>query len=99
MSRRVLNLYRCALRVANQFPLDHMSRKLRYEIILYRTICFLRFCCAMRRYNIREMFEVHRYEADAQKIDQLVSVGWKNVETLKKLSKWDSETWKFGMQI
>ena len=48
---------------------------------------------------MREVFEVHRNETEAQRIEQLISVGWKNVETLSKLSKWDPETWKFGMKM
>jgi hypothetical protein len=50
------------------------------------------------RYNIREVFEVYRNERDPDKIKQLVSDGWENAETLKKLSKWTPETWTFGMQ-
>ncbi len=49
------------------------------------------------RYNIREVFEVYRNETDPNKIKQLVSDGWENAETLKKLSKWTPETWTFGM--
>ena len=52
-----------------------------------------------RRYNIREVFEAHRNETELRKIKKLVSSGWENLETLKKLSNWTPETWKFGLQL
>ena len=48
---------------------------------------------------MREIFELYRRETEPKRIEQLVSDGWKNVDTLNKLSKWDPETWKFGMQM
>ena len=41
---------------------------------------------------------MYRKETDPGKIKQLVSTGRENLETLKKLSKWTPETWKFGMK-
>lgn len=51
------------------------------------------------RHNVREIFEVYRDEKEAERIEKLLSDGWKNLETLNTLSKWDAETWKFGMQV
>lgn len=51
------------------------------------------------RHNVREIFEVYRNEKEAERIEKLLSDGWKNLETLNTLSKWDAETWKFGMQV
>lgn len=75
----------------------HISKSC-YSIII-KILLFFKTTFPIRRYNIREIFEVYRNETDPDKIKQLVSDGWENVETLKKLSKWTPETWKFGMEI
>lgn len=107
MRGEVLRLYRCCLRVAYRFPLaEGISGKLRFP-------CEITLLCACydgcyksiksedhfltHRYNIREVFEVYRNETNPDRIKQLLSDGWENVETLKKLSKWTPETWTFGM--
>lgn len=48
------------------------------------------------RRNIREVLEAHRKETDTRKIEKLLRDGWKNLDTLNNLSKWDLDTWKFG---
>ena len=45
---------------------------------------------------MREVFEAYRKETDSHKIEQLLKDGWKNLDTLNKLSKWEPDTWKFG---
>ena len=91
-----MRLYRCCLRAAYQFPLaEGVNGKLRFAYQITFSVSSIFF---QHRYNIREVFEVYRNETDPDKIKQLVSDGWENAETLKKLSKWTPETWTFGMQ-
>ena len=100
MRGEVLRLYRCCLRAAYRFPVaEGISGKLRfaYETSTLYNISVLKTISPTHRYNIREVFEVYRSETNPDKIKQLVTDGWENVETLKKLSKWTPETWTFGM--
>lgn len=99
MSREVLRLYRNCLRTAYQFPLKHHGSRLRYGLIRTLGMCIVHKLLLKYRHNMREIFEVYRNETEAERIKKLVADGWKNLETLNKLSKWDAETWKFGMQV
>ena len=43
------------------------------------------------------MFEFYRGERNPKRAGELVARGWTDLKTLQMLSKWDSETWLFGV--
>lgn len=45
------------------------------------------------RHNIRDFVELHREETDPHKVQELVSAGRKNLETLRQLSGLDKYAW------
>jgi hypothetical protein len=43
-------------------------------------------------YNIRDAFELYKYERDAKLVDELIEMGWKDVEILLAWKHMDNET-------
>lgn len=92
MQREVLRLYRSALRVSGQFKKDHIRDKLR--LLLFHVLKPCKLLCALScRHVCREFVEVYRDVKEPEKIEELLTAGKKNVETLRKLSEWDLDTW------
>ena len=50
---------------------------------------FILFC----RHNIRDIFEIYSKETNPDTIDDLISMGERNIKTFQVLSKLDKETW------
>ena len=45
------------------------------------------------RHNIRDFIELHSEETDQHRVQELVSTGKKNLETLRQLSDLDRNAW------
>ncbi len=83
-----LRLYRASLRMANEFPVVYIRKKLRWVSEKDNDLLFQMFLCVPYcRYNIRDLFEIFRGEQDVVRRQQLIARGWKNVEAMRQLSK------------
>lgn len=54
-----------------------------------------KFFLILSRFNVRDMFELYAGETDPAKIARLMSDARVNLETMQKMSEWDSHTWTF----
>ena len=101
----VLRLYRAGLRVAKQYTVVPIRDKLRlvgvtiYSLLGYSVYLLLRVIVSMIsvpmacRHNIRDFIELHCEETDQHRLQELVSTGKKNLETLRQLSDLDKNAW------
>jgi hypothetical protein len=69
MKRAILQFYRECIRTCETFPVEHLRRKLSY--------------------NIRDLFDMHRYETDLHRIQDYIVHGRQQLNMLHTISRWD----------